>query len=130
MIRSGSLVRIEEGDASKVVVSGLSFATSVDFDAAGNAYVTVNGMGAPGSGKLVIYPGVAAAEGVLKATDAATAAEASEATDAAPAAPEAMPVTGGAPPDTAWLVVALGAVLLAVGLLVRRGLGLSRMRQE
>ncbi len=57
-----------EGDASEVVVSGLSFPTSVDFDADGNAYVTTNGVGAPGSGEVVMVhslvdlPGMPVAE--------------------------------------------------------------------
>lgn len=42
------------------MISGLSFPTSVDFNAAGDAYVTINGVGAPGSGEVVMYSGVAA----------------------------------------------------------------------
>lgn len=51
---SGAIIRVLEGDASEVVVDGLSFPTSVDFDADGNAYVTANGVGAPGSGEVVM----------------------------------------------------------------------------
>ncbi len=65
---SGAIIRVLEGDASEVVVSGLSFPTSVDFDADGNAYVTTNGVGAPGSGEVVMVhslvdlPGMPVAE--------------------------------------------------------------------
>jgi len=54
MPNSGAIIRVLEGDASEVVVGGLSFPTSVDFDADGNAYVTTNGVGAPGSGEVVM----------------------------------------------------------------------------
>lgn len=55
---SGALVRLADGAATPVV-EGLVFPTSVDFDADGNAYVTTNGVGAPGSGQLVRLDGVA-----------------------------------------------------------------------
>ncbi len=45
---TGAIIRITEGGASEVVVSGLPFPTSLDFDADGNAYVTIWGVGAPG----------------------------------------------------------------------------------
>lgn len=51
----GSIVRVKEGTASEVVLSGLSFPTSIAFDADGNAYVTVNGVGAPESGAVVRF---------------------------------------------------------------------------
>jgi sugar lactone lactonase YvrE len=60
---TGSVVRIHEGDASEVVVSGLPFPTSLVFDADGNAYVTVNGVGAPGSGAVVRFDGLTDMEG-------------------------------------------------------------------
>lgn len=61
---SGALVRIVEGDASEVVISGLPNPTSLDFDADGNAYVTVNGgFGPPGIGALVKFAGVTDMEG-------------------------------------------------------------------
>lgn len=56
---SGALVMVAEGYV-EVVIDGLMFPTSVDFDAAGNAYITVNGVGAPGSGQVVKYEGIAA----------------------------------------------------------------------
>lgn len=56
---SGAIVRLGS-NGSEVVISGLSFPTSIDFNAAGDAYVTINGVGAPGSGEVVMYSGVAA----------------------------------------------------------------------
>ncbi len=55
---SGAIIRVLEGDASEVVMDGLSFPTSIDFDADGNAYVTVNGQGAPGTGEVVKMQGL------------------------------------------------------------------------
>jgi sugar lactone lactonase YvrE len=57
---SGALMRIMPGDStSEAVISGLTFPTSVAFDAEGNAYITINGVGAPGSGQVMKYPGIA-----------------------------------------------------------------------
>ncbi len=53
---SGAVIRIQEGDASEVVVDGLAFPTSLDFDPDGNAYVTINGAGAPSSGAVMMLP--------------------------------------------------------------------------
>jgi sugar lactone lactonase YvrE len=52
---SGSVVRIHEGNASGVLVSGLPFPTGLAFDQDGNAFVTINGLGAPGSGAVVRF---------------------------------------------------------------------------
>lgn len=57
---SGALIRIGEGTSSETVLSGLLFPTSVDFDRAGDAYVTINGLWEPGAGRLDMYRGVAA----------------------------------------------------------------------
>lgn len=57
---SGQIIQIAEGDASTPVVSGLSFPTSIDFAANGDAYVTINGVGEPGSGAVVMYAGLGA----------------------------------------------------------------------
>lgn len=114
---SGSVVRVMEGGASEVVLSGLSFPTSLDFNAAGDAYVIRNGVGAPGSGEVVMFPGVTAMEGTPLAAAAAVA-------------PEAMPVTGSTPVDPAWVFVSIGAVLLAAGLLLGRGKGFLRTRRD
>lgn len=57
---SGSVIRVAPGTSSEVVLSGLSFPTALAFAANGDAYVTINGVGAPGSGEVVRYPGLAA----------------------------------------------------------------------
>lgn len=57
---SGAIVRVKPGTASEELVTGLQFPTSVAFNAAGDAYVTTNGMGEPGKGELVVYKGLAA----------------------------------------------------------------------
>ncbi|MCC6170004.1 MAG: ScyD/ScyE family protein [Caldilineaceae bacterium] len=59
---SGAIVRIGEGEGSTPVLEGLSFPTSIDFNENGDAYVTINGVGAPGSGAVVMYEGVAGGE--------------------------------------------------------------------
>jgi len=55
---SGSVLRIGEG-TSETVISGLSNPTALAFDSAGNAYVTINGLGAPGSGEVLRFNDVA-----------------------------------------------------------------------
>jgi len=55
---SGALIRIHEGGASEVVVGELPFPTGLSFDADGNAYIAVNGVGAPGSGAVIRLDGV------------------------------------------------------------------------
>jgi glyoxylase-like metal-dependent hydrolase (beta-lactamase superfamily II)/sugar lactone lactonase YvrE len=55
---SGAIWHIHEGEGSEVVFSGLSFPTSIDFDQEGAAYVTINGVGAPGSGEVGVIPGL------------------------------------------------------------------------
>jgi sugar lactone lactonase YvrE len=52
---AGSIVRIQEGNASEVLVSGLPFPTGLAFDQDGNAFATINGLGAPGSGAVVRF---------------------------------------------------------------------------
>ncbi|NNE46571.1 MAG: ScyD/ScyE family protein [Rhodothermales bacterium] len=53
---SGAIVRIAEGDQSEEVLTGLSFPTSIDFNDNGEAFVTINGVGAPGTGEVVVFP--------------------------------------------------------------------------
>ncbi len=60
---SGAIVRVKEGGASEVVVGDLPFPTGIAFDGDGNAYVTVNGVGAPGSGAVVRFDALTAMEG-------------------------------------------------------------------
>lgn len=55
---SGAIIRVKEGDASEMVLDGLSFPTSIDFTEAGDAYITINGVGAPGSGEVVMVAGL------------------------------------------------------------------------
>jgi hypothetical protein len=103
---SGKIVRIIAGGAPELVVSGLSFPTSIDFNAAGDAYVTTNGVGAPGSGEVIRYAALTQAAG-----------------SALP--PPALPTTGGGG------IVASGALILVAGLglaLVAAGLVLGRSR--
>ena len=57
---SGEVVRIVKGGTPETVLTGLSFPTSIGFNSSGDAYVTVNGMGEPGTGQVVMYVGVAA----------------------------------------------------------------------
>jgi sugar lactone lactonase YvrE len=123
---SGSIVRVKEGDASELVVGGLSFPTSVDFSPAGDAYVTTNGVGAPGSGELVMFSGLTSMAG----TGLAAAMEAAAQPAASAGGPESLPTTGGARLDTAWLVVLLGAGLLLAGLFVGRTLGRASAPRE
>lgn len=52
---SGSLVRIGADGQWGTVVDEINFPTAIAFNAAGDAYVTQNGLGAPGSGQLVKY---------------------------------------------------------------------------
>ena len=104
---SGAILRVKEGDGSETVLSGLSFPTSIDFTVEGDAYVTTNGVGAPGSGELVLFEGVTSMAG---------------ATSSAGAAPEAVPETGGTPLNSAWILVVAGAGLAAAGLFLGRRL--------
>jgi outer membrane protein assembly factor BamB len=100
---TGSVVRIKAGGVPEVVASGLSFPTSIDFNAAGDAFVTTNGVGAPGSGQLVKFAALTAAAG-------------------SPLPPPALPTTGAKTDGaTAPLtgVVALGLALVAVGFTLR-----------
>jgi sugar lactone lactonase YvrE len=55
---SGAVVRIKDGQ-SEEVLSGLSFPTAIGFNSAGDAYITINGAGAPGTGEVQLFAGVA-----------------------------------------------------------------------
>ena len=39
---SGAIWRIQEGEESELIYTGLSFPTSIDFNEAGDAYITIN----------------------------------------------------------------------------------------
>ena len=60
---SGALLRVKEGAASEVLVSGLPFPTSIAFNDGGDAFVTTNGVGAPGSGQVLKFTNLTAAQG-------------------------------------------------------------------
>ncbi len=56
---SGAIVQVVEGEGSTPVIEGLPFPTSIAFNEAGDAFVTTNGVGAPGSGQVVKFAGLA-----------------------------------------------------------------------
>jgi sugar lactone lactonase YvrE len=101
---SGAIIRVKPGGASEVVASGLSFPTSIAFNAAGDAYVTINGLGAPGSGEVLQFAKLTSQAGTTLA-------------------PPTLPTTGGEPVFGGWIAVAslaLGFGLLAAGFALRR----------
>jgi DNA-binding beta-propeller fold protein YncE len=55
---SGVLIRIKDGQTEEVL-SGLSFPTGISFNSAGDAYLTINGAGAPGTGEVQMFTGIA-----------------------------------------------------------------------
>jgi DNA-binding beta-propeller fold protein YncE len=109
---TGAVLRIQEGEASEVLLNGLSFPTSIDFDDAGDAYVTLNGVGAPGSGQVARFDGLTSMTGSSLAD--ATAAAVSESA----AQPQALPETGAMPLHAGWLAVVLGIALVMAALLL------------
>jgi hypothetical protein len=121
---SGSIVRVKAGKASEVVLSGLSFPTSIDFNAAGDAYVTINGVGAPGSGAVAMYAGL------TKMAGSALPAPAPAPTAGGEAAPGSLPTTGGVPVNAVWVALAAGAALVVAGLALRRRLAAADVRQD
>jgi DNA-binding beta-propeller fold protein YncE len=125
---SGAIIRVKEGDASEVVISNLSFPTSIDFNAAGDAYVTINGIGAPGSGQVVKYNALTEQAGTPLSEQAAAPAPAAPA-PAAEAAPTTLPPSGGDLSVGNWtggLVAALGFSLVAAGLVLKRSRSLFK----
>ncbi|WP_019585107.1 ScyD/ScyE family protein [Deinococcus apachensis] len=52
----GSVIRLKANGDKETVLNGLSYPTSIAFNAAGDAYVAENGIGLPGSGRVVRYP--------------------------------------------------------------------------
>lgn len=81
---SGQIIHIVEGEGSTPVVSGLSFPTSIDFTPNGDAYVTINGVGPPGTGAVVMLAGLGGpgAEGEAEAEAEAGAQPEEESTAA------------------------------------------------
>jgi sugar lactone lactonase YvrE len=55
---SGAVLRIEPGTASQAIMSGLSLPASIAFTANGDAYLTLNALGEPGTGQVVKYAGL------------------------------------------------------------------------
>jgi len=107
---TGAVLRIKAGEASEALVDGLSFPTSIDFDDAGDAYVTLNGIGAPGSGQVARFDGLTAMAG----SSLEAAAVASETA----AQPQALPETGAMPLHAGWLAVVLGTGLVMAAILL------------
>lgn len=60
---TGAILRIKEGTASEIVAEELDYPTSIDFNADGDAYVTINGVGAPGTGAVLKLAGLTTATG-------------------------------------------------------------------
>lgn len=59
---SGSVMRIDAAGAATVALEGLNTPSAIDFNDAGDAFLTVNTFGAPGSGEVVRVAGLAAAQ--------------------------------------------------------------------
>lgn len=114
---SGAIIRVKEGDASEVVVDGLAFPTSIDFNGDGDTFVTTNGVGAPGSGEVVKFAGLTGMAGSPIPAEMAPAMEA----PAAGEAPATLPQSGGE--RTGWPAAALalvGGLLVTGGVLLKR----------
>ncbi|MSP13739.1 MAG: ScyD/ScyE family protein [Chloroflexi bacterium] len=111
---SGAVIRIKEGKASEVVAGNLSFPTSIDFNANGDAYVTINGQGAPGSGEVLMFAGLTKQPGTALTAVPVTQAPAA-------AAPAKLPVTGDDNTSAIGILLALfAAFVVVVGYLINR----------
>lgn len=53
---AGSVIRLKANGEKEVVLGGLNYPTAIAFGRAGEAYIAVNGVGAPGSGRVLRYP--------------------------------------------------------------------------
>ena len=56
---SGSVVRIRGDQAYDIVVDGLSYPTALTFNDEGDMFVSINGVGAPGSGAVLAFSQIA-----------------------------------------------------------------------
>jgi len=111
-LNSGAIWHIHEGDASEVVYSGLSFPTSLAFTKDGDAYITVNGTGEPGSGQVILVPGLTGMKAVAPEASAGETEAVSE-TISEGGAPTALPIPKSAlgpeiPQDTGYVVQEVG----------------------
>lgn len=52
---SGAVIRLKADNVKETVLGGLNFPTSLAFNSRGDAFISVGGVGAPGSGKVVRY---------------------------------------------------------------------------
>lgn len=52
---SGAVIRIRPNGSAETVIAGLPFVTAIAFNTAGEGFVAINGVGAPGSGQVVRY---------------------------------------------------------------------------
>jgi sugar lactone lactonase YvrE len=52
---SGAILRIDKGTSSQVILTGLSFPSTLAFGPNGDAYIALNAIGEPGSGQVVKY---------------------------------------------------------------------------
>lgn len=108
---SGKIIRIRAGGTPEVVLSDLSFPTSIDFNPAGDAFVTINGVGAPGSGQVVKYAALTSAAG-------------------SPVPPPALPTTGANAITPLVALAALGLALVGMGLVLRYRRELAVVRRR
>ena len=104
---TGAIIRVKAGNTSERVVDGLVFPTSIAFDAAGDAYVTTNGVGAPGSGQVVKFASLTSMAGTALPAPSST--------------PASLPVTGGTGPSAPWIALGAGIMLVVAGFLLERG---------
>jgi sugar lactone lactonase YvrE len=59
---SGSVLRIDMEGTATVALEGLNTPSAIDFNDAGDAFLTVNTFGAPGSGEVVRVSGLASGQ--------------------------------------------------------------------
>lgn len=123
-VTKGMIMRIKPGRESEIVLSGVNSPTAIDFNEAGDAYVTVNTVGDPGSGQVMLYKGLTsrAAEGPVWDGSQDTRDDVAWVSQAMPANVAVPVATAGA--DQTWLIGTLVALAVvgvgAVALLFRR----------
>jgi hypothetical protein len=55
---AGAVIRIARGGASVTVLADLPLPTALAFGSGGDVYVAINGVGQPGSGRVLRFPGL------------------------------------------------------------------------